>query len=182
MITNSRSCHLFEYLSVQPLFQSDGAKRIIFHHITAAHLCAVTYMTEISLIVTLNNQFTLPYLHHITVVLQYCWDRTIARSGDMYEDGSETLSLIILFKCFGITNTSVENFAVRISSLKTVPKFLQKLNELSTILTYNVHVSSILMSPLRARVSCQKLQNYGDIVSNPSFSAVTCVIRRCTLC
>ena len=25
------------------------------------HLCAVTYMTEISLIVTLNNQFTLPY-------------------------------------------------------------------------------------------------------------------------
>ena len=30
-----------------------------------AHLCAVTYMTEISLIVTLNNQFTLPYLHYI---------------------------------------------------------------------------------------------------------------------
>ena len=29
-----------------------------------AHLCAVTYMTEISLIVTLNNQFT--YLFHIT--------------------------------------------------------------------------------------------------------------------
>ena len=26
-----------------------------------AHLCAVTYMTEILLIVTLNNQFTLPY-------------------------------------------------------------------------------------------------------------------------
>ena len=27
-----------------------------------AHLCAVTYMTEISLIVTLSNQFTLPYI------------------------------------------------------------------------------------------------------------------------
>ena len=27
-----------------------------------AYLCAVTYMTEISLIVTFNNQFTLPYL------------------------------------------------------------------------------------------------------------------------
>ena len=34
-----------------------------------AHLCAVTYMTEISLIVTLNNQFTLPYLTLSRVLL-----------------------------------------------------------------------------------------------------------------
>ena len=33
-----------------------------FFFIPPAHLCAVTYMTETSLIVTLNNQFTLPYL------------------------------------------------------------------------------------------------------------------------
>ena len=44
----------------------------------------------------------------------------------MYEDDPGTLSLVI--KCFGITNTSLQNFVVRISSLKTVLKCLQKLN------------------------------------------------------
>ena len=33
-----------------------------------AHLCAVTYMTEISLIVTLNNQFTSPHYYHIRLL------------------------------------------------------------------------------------------------------------------
>ena len=42
----------------------------------------------------------------------------------MYRDYSGILSLVI--KCFGITNTSVQNFATRISSVKTVPKFLLK--------------------------------------------------------
>ena len=37
-------------------------RRSNFFFIPPAHLCAVTYMTEISLIVTLSNQFTLPYL------------------------------------------------------------------------------------------------------------------------
>ena len=37
-------------------------RRSNFFFSPPAHLCAVTYMTEISLIVTLNNQFTLPYL------------------------------------------------------------------------------------------------------------------------
>ena len=37
-------------------------RRCNFFFIPPANLCAVTYMTEISLIVTLNNQFTLPYL------------------------------------------------------------------------------------------------------------------------
>ena len=63
--------------------------------------------------------------YHITVILQYCWDKTIARSGDMYMDDSGIFSLVI--KCFGITNTSVHNFAIRIPSVNTVPKCLQKL-------------------------------------------------------
>ena len=36
-----------------------------------AHLCAVTYMTEISLIVTSNNQFTLPYLTKVTLTSRF---------------------------------------------------------------------------------------------------------------
>ena len=43
----------------------------------------------------------------------------------MYRDDSGIFSLVI--KCFGITNTSVQIFAIRISSIKTVPKCLWKL-------------------------------------------------------
>ena len=43
----------------------------------------------------------------------------------MYWDNLGILSLVI--KCFGITKTSVQNFAIRISSIKTVPKCLRKL-------------------------------------------------------
>ena len=43
----------------------------------------------------------------------------------MYRDGSGISSLVI--KCFGITNTSIQNFAIRISSVKTVLKCLRKL-------------------------------------------------------
>ena len=50
---------------------------------------------------------------------------TIARSGDMYRDDSCIFSLVI--KCFDITNTSVQNFVIRMSSVKTVPKCLRKL-------------------------------------------------------
>ena len=63
--------------------------------------------------------------YHITVIMQYCLDRTIARSGDMYKDDLGILTLVI--KCFSITNTSVQNFAIGISSVKTVPKCLRKL-------------------------------------------------------
>ena len=68
--------------------------------------------------------------YHITEILQYCLDKTIARSGDMYRDGLCILTLVI--KCFGITNTSVQNFAIRISSVKTVPKCLRKLKAFRT--------------------------------------------------
>ena len=44
----------------------------------------------------------------------------------MYRDDSGISSLVI--QCFGITKTSVQNFAIRISSVKTVPKCLRKLN------------------------------------------------------
>ena len=43
----------------------------------------------------------------------------------MYRDDSGILCLVI--KCFGITNTSVQNFAIRISSVKTVPTCLRRL-------------------------------------------------------
>ena len=86
-----------------------------------------------------------------TVILQYCWDKTIAWSGDMYRDDSGILRFVI--KCFSITNTSVQNFAIRISSVKTVPKCLRKLSFLNT---FNIYVSSLLMSSLRAIVICQK--------------------------
>ena len=64
--------------------------------------------------------------YHITLTLQYCWDKTIARNGDMNRDDSGILTLVI--KCFGITDTSEQNFAIRISSLKAVPKCLRKRN------------------------------------------------------
>ena len=64
--------------------------------------------------------------YHITIILQYYWDKTIARIGDMHRDALGILSFIM--KCFGITNTLVQNFAIRISSVKTVLKCLWKLN------------------------------------------------------
>ena len=48
--------------------------------------------------------------YHITVILQYCLDKTIARSGDMYRDNLGISTLVI--KCFGITITSVQNFSL----------------------------------------------------------------------
>ena len=68
--------------------------------------------------------------YNITVSLQYCWDKTIARSDDMYRDASGLFSLVI--KRFGNTNTSVQNFDIRISSVKTVPKCLRKLKVFGT--------------------------------------------------
>ena len=75
-------------------------------------------------------------------MMQYCWDKTIARSGDMYKDNSGILSLVII--CFGITNTSVQNFAIRISYVKTVPKCLRKLNVFLN--KFNMDVSSLVIN------------------------------------
>ena len=95
--------------------------------------------------------------YYITVILQYRWDKTIARSGDMYGEDLGIFSLVI--KCFGITNTSVQNFAIRISSVETVPKCLRKLKVFFN--KFNIDVSSLLKSSLRAIVIYQKyLGNY----------------------
>ena len=52
--------------------------------------------------------------YHIAVILQYCWDKTITRSGDMYRDhlGIHVFTLVI--KCYltrGVVlcNYSIEN-------------------------------------------------------------------------
>ena len=65
--------------------------------------------------------------YHITVILQYCWDKTIAWSRDMYmpRDYLGISSLVI--KCFCITNNSVQNLVIRISTGKTVSKSLRTL-------------------------------------------------------
>ena len=76
--------------------------------------------------------------YHITVILQYFWNKTIAWSGDMYRDDLGIFSLAI--KCFGITNTSWQNFAVRIASVKTVLKCLRKLEVLWTNLINIYHL------------------------------------------
>ena len=51
-------------------------RRSNFFFSPPAHLCAVTYMTEISLIVTLNNQFT----HSLTQ--RHPFSRLLRHAGD----------------------------------------------------------------------------------------------------
>ena len=116
--------------------------------------------------------------YHITIILQYYWNKTIARSGDMYRDALGILSFVI--KCFGITNTSVQNFAIRISSVKTVPKCLRKLKVFLN--KFNINVSSLLMSSLRAIVICQKY--FGNHVIESQIHLFTPLLnmRHCTLC
>ena len=59
--------------------------------------------------------------YHIAVILQYCWEKRLHGMRDDF--GISTLVIIR----FGITNTLLQNFAIRISSVKTVPKCLRKL-------------------------------------------------------
>ena len=56
----------------------------------------------------------------------------------MYRDGSGISSLVI--KYLGITNTSIQNFTFRISSVKTALKCLWKLNVFLTNLIYMHHL------------------------------------------
>ena len=78
----------------------------------------------------------------------------------MHKDDSGVF--ILVMKCFGITNTSVQIFAIRISSVKTVPKCLRKLKVF-------FNVSCLLMSSLRAIVICQKY--FGNhVISSKTFT------------
>ena len=95
----------------------------------------------------------------------------------MHRDVSGIFSLVI--KCFGITNTSVQNFAIRISSVKTVPKCLRKLIFFNK---FDIHVSSLLMSSLRAIVICQNYCGNRVMSSKIHLSALLLNMRRCTLC
>ena len=95
----------------------------------------------------------------------------------MYRDGSGIFSLVI--KCFDITNTSVQNFAFRISSVKTVLKCLQKLKVFFN--KFNIDISSLLMSSLRAIVICQKYCGNRVISSQIHLFAPLLNMRRCTL-
>ena len=106
--------------------------------------------------------------YHITLILQYCWDKTIARSGKIHKDNSGILNFVI--KCFGITNTSVQNFAVRIFA--QTKSFMNK---------FNKHISSLLMSLLRAIVICQKYFRTSVISSTILLFAPSLVMRRCTV-
>ena len=115
-------------------------------------------------------------IDHITVIMQYRRDERIARSGDMYKDDSGILSLVI--KYFGIANTSVQNFAIRISSVKTVSKCLRKLNFFNKS---NIDASSFFMSSLRAIVICQKYFGNHVISSEIHLFAPLLNMRRCTV-
>ena len=117
--------------------------------------------------------------YHITVILQYCWDKTIARSRNMYRDDSCILLISLFIKCFGIKNTSVQNFAIRISSVKTVPKCLLKLKFFFN--KFTIDISSLLMSSLLATAICQKYFGNHVISSQIPLFAPLLNMRRCTL-
>ena len=87
----------------------------------------------------------------------------------MYRDDSGILSLVITCNFFGITNTSVQNFAIRISLLKL---FFNK---------FNKDVSSLLMSSLRAIVIFQNYFGNHVISSKIHLFAPLLNMRRCSL-
>ena len=129
----------------------------------------------------LSNSVKWTIFYHITVILQYYLDKTIERSGDMYRDYFGTLTLVI--KCFGITNTSVQNFTIRISAVKTVPNCLRKLKVVWTNWIYIfLDVSSLWMSSLLTIVLCQKYFGNHVISSQIHLFAPLFIMRRCTLC
>ena len=95
----------------------------------------------------------------------------------MYRDDSGIFILVI--KYFGITNTSVQNFAIRISSVKTIPKCLRKLKVFFN--KFDIDVLSLLMSSLCAIVICQKYFGNDEISSKIHLFAPLLNMRSCTL-
>ena len=87
--------------------------------------------------------------------------------------------IFVVINCFGITNTSVQNCAIRISSFKTVPKCLRKVKVFFNKL--NIDISSLLMSSLRAIFICQKYLGNHVITSQIHLFAPLLNMRRCTL-
>ena len=87
----------------------------------------------------------------------------------MYRDDSGISSLVI--KCFGNTNTSVQTFAIRISSVKTVLKCLRKLNFFEQI-QYKSIIFIDVFTPCDSHLSIF-FRKSCDIVSNQSFCTFT---------
>ena len=87
----------------------------------------------------------------------------------MYRDDSGISSLVI--KCFGITNTSFQNFPIRIPCVKTVPKCLRKLKAFEQI-QYRSIILIDVFTPCDSHLS-KMFRKSCDIVSNPSFFSFT---------
>ena len=96
----------------------------------------------------------------------------------MYRDDLGILSWVI--KCFGTTNTSVQNFDIRISSVKTALRCLRKLKVFFN--KFNIDVLSLLMSSFLTIVICQKYFGNHVISSQIHLFAPFLDRRRCTLC
>ena len=139
----------------------------VFHVKSFAFLSSDKIHTVQRLVLSKGAKRTIFY--HITVILQYCWDKMIVRSGDMYRDDLGILTLVI--KCFSITNTSVQNFAIRISSVKTVSRCLWKLKVFRTNL-YRCIIFIDVFTPCDSQLS-KIFRKSCDIVSNPSFCSFT---------
>ena len=98
----------------------------------------------------------------------------------MYRDRDASGIFSLVIKRFGITNTSEQNFAIRISSVKTVPKCLRKRKKIMN--KFNIVLSTLLMSSLRAIVICQQYCGNPVISSQINLFATLLNMRRRTLC
>ena len=114
--------------------------------------------------------------YHFTVILQYCWDKTIARSGDMY--------MIQVYSVWSLNVSASQTLRYKISLFEFPLLILyQVFAETKRFFfnKFNIDVSSLLMSSLRAIVICQKYCGNRVISSQIHVFAPLLNMRRCTL-
>ena len=86
------------------------------------------------------------------------------------------VGMIQVYYFWSFKNVSLsQNFTIRISFVKTVPKCLRKLK---VFFNYDIDVSSLLMSSLRAMVIWQKY--FGNYVISSQFHLFALNMRCCT--
>ena len=87
-----------------------------------AHLCAVTYMTEISLIVTLNNQFTI-YLTEVSLnsTIAYKFEGTLVSIYDILIVSIYNILIMYTASLFLKFRDSPNAFAQCESNVVTIP-------------------------------------------------------------
>ena len=99
--------------------------------------------------------------YHITVILQYCLDKTIAQSGDIYKDDSGTLNLVINISASQTLRCKISLFEFPLLKLHLsvwgILKFLWTKFK-------NIHVSSLLISSLHAIVINNIVKNTSDLL------------------